>query len=317
MITTTGLTRTFKVKNEVVHAVRGIDIKVEEGEFVAFLGPNGAGKSTSLRMLTTLLQPTSGSASVVGRDIRTDAVEIRKNIGYIGQGNGSGNEIRVLDELATHARYYGMGHRQARARARELIEIMNLQGLEKRVAERLSGGQRRRVDIALGLMHSPQLLFLDEPSSGLDPHNRAMVWKHIRTLHEGGMTMFLTTHYLDEADQLADRVIIVDGGRVIADDTPERLKADQAGDLITFTTENEADAVIVAHHAERVTLRDHVTVEGNQARVRVAHGDELLPGFLRHIDALGIQVRGVTLDRPTLDDVFLSITGRSLEEADA
>ncbi|MEV2250812.1 ATP-binding cassette domain-containing protein [Streptomyces sp. NPDC050147] len=317
MITASGLSRTFKVKDGAVHAVRSLDLEVAEGEFVAFLGPNGAGKSTSLRMLTTLLPPTSGRASVVGRDIRTDAVEIRKNIGYIGQGNGSGNEIRVVDELTSHARYYGMNRRTARARAHELIEAMGLKGMEKRVAERLSGGQRRRVDIALGLMHSPRLLFLDEPSSGLDPHNRAMVWEHIRGLHRDGMTMFLTTHYLDEADQLADRVIVVDQGRVIADDTPERLKADQAGDLITFTTHDDADAVLVAHHAERVTTRERVTVDGNRVRVRVAHGDELIPGFLRHLDALEIKVRGVTLDQPTLDDVFLSITGRSLEEADA
>ncbi|MEU5158451.1 ATP-binding cassette domain-containing protein [Streptomyces sp. NPDC020875] len=316
MIRARGLSRTFTVKQEVVHAVRGIDLDVDEGEFIAFLGPNGAGKSTSLRMLTTLLTPTSGTARVVGHDIAEEPVQVRRKIGYIGQGNGSGNEIRIGDELVSHARYYGLSRRQARQRAAELISAMGLEGLENRVAERLSGGQRRRVDIALGLMHSPRLLFLDEPSSGLDPHNRARVWEYVRGLHQQGMTMFLTTHYLDEADQLANRVIIVDKGRVVADGSPDRLKADQAGDLMTLVLAEEDEAALTAVHAERMTASDRITVDGKRVEIRVAHGDELLPGFLLALDAAGAKVTSATLTRPTLDDVFLALTGRSLEEAD-
>jgi ABC-2 type transport system ATP-binding protein len=218
IISARGLTRAFGD----VEAVRGLDLEVREGELVAFLGPNGAGKSTSLRMLTTLLAPTSGSAVVAGHDVVREPEGVRRQIGYVGQGNGAGQQHRVRDELITQARAYGAPPE----RADELLEALELEELADRKAMTLSGGQRRRLDVALGLVHRPRLLFLDEPSTGLDPQSRAHLWEHILGVREQtGMTIFVTTHYLDEADAMAERVLVMDHGRVIADDTPETLKA--------------------------------------------------------------------------------------------
>ena len=336
MIHTRGLTRHFRVKGEVVEAVRGIDIDVEEGELVAFLGPNGAGKSTSLRMLTTLLPPTAGTAIVAGCDIRTDPLGARRRIGYIGQGRGSGDQFRVRDELVFQGRFHGLSRAAARPRADELLATLGLEAVATRVASTLSGGQRRRLDIALGLMHRPELLFLDEPSTGLDPHNRANLWEHIRRLREEhGTTIFLTTHYLDEADTMAERVMIIDHGRVIADDTPERLKSDLAGDRITVTVGKGEDAR-AAEIAARIPTAHEITT-GRQApdaagpsaapqegpdegadtvTFRVKNGPAVLPELVRALDAAGLWTVATEVRRPTLDDVFLALTGRSLRESD-
>jgi len=227
MIRARGLTRHFAVKGgERVEAVRGVDLDVAAGELVAFLGPNGAGKSTTLRMLTTLLPPTAGTATIAGHDIRTDPAGARRRIGYIGQGHGAGDYFRVLDELVTQGRLYGLTRKDAKVRAGELLAVLDLEPLATRAVATLSGGQRRRLDIAIGLVHRPPLLFLDEPSTGLDPQNRANLAGIVRRLHaEFATTVFLTTHYLDEADAIAERVIVIDHGRVIADDNPAALKA--------------------------------------------------------------------------------------------
>ncbi|MFM9274268.1 ABC transporter ATP-binding protein, partial [Pseudarthrobacter sp. NKDBFgelt] len=233
MIHTDKLAKTFTVKKETVEAVKGVDIDVAPGELVAFLGPNGAGKSTTLRMLTTLLTPSSGTARVAGVDVTADPAGVRARIGYIGQGNGGGHSFRVIDELVMQGRFYGMNSADALARARELLQSLDLADLAKRTVIKLSGGQRRRMDVALGLMHSPRLLFLDEPSTGMDPQNRANLWEHImRMREEHGTTIVLTTHYMDEADSMSERVIIIDHGTIIADDTAARLKANLAGDLL-------------------------------------------------------------------------------------
>lgn len=230
MITAENLTKSFRSGDETVDAVRGIDLQVAPGELVAFLGPNGAGKSTTLRMLTTLLPPTGGRARVAGFDVGGQPGEVRRRIGYVGQGNGAGHTQRVRDELVTQGRCYGISWDQSRARADELLTQLELTDLAGRKTSALSGGQRRRLDVALGLVHRPQLLFLDEPSTGLDPQSRANLWHHILRLREQtGMTIFLTTHYLDEADTMAERVMVMDEGRVIADDTAAGLKADLAG----------------------------------------------------------------------------------------
>ena len=227
MIHARGLTRNFRLRRgENVEAVRGIDLDVRPGELVAFLGPNGAGKSTTLRMLTTLLPPTAGTATVAGCDIRTDPAGARRRIGYIGQGHGAGDYYRVRDELVTQGRLYGLTRKDAGSRADELLETLDLEPLATRMASTLSGGQRRRLDIAIGLVHRPPLLFLDEPSTGLDPQNRANLAEIVRRLRdEFATTVFLTTHYLQEADALAERVIVIDHGRVIADDSPAVLKS--------------------------------------------------------------------------------------------
>jgi ABC-2 type transport system ATP-binding protein len=315
MIHTRGLTRHFKVKAETVEAVRGIDIEVQEGELVAFLGPNGAGKSTSLRMLTTLLPPTSGSATVVGCDVLADPAGVRQRIGYVGQGTGGGQGHRVEDELLTQGECYGMSRAESRKRAAELLASLELEPLAKRTISTLSGGQKRRLDVALGLVHRPELLFLDEPSTGLDPHNRANLWEHIMRLRkEHGTTIFLTTHYLEEADTMAERVLVIDHGQVIADDTPARLKDNLAGDHITVTTRDEADAKRTVEIAERITSPHQITNGATTVSLRVSKGTALLPDFLRALDSAEVRVLTAEVKRPTLDDVFLALTGRSLRE---
>lgn len=318
IIQTHSLTRTFKVKKETIEAVRGIDIEVRDGEMVALLGPNGAGKSTTLRMLTTLLLPTAGTAIVAGCDVARDPAGVRRRIGYIGQGNGAHHAQRVRDELVSQGRCYGLSRVESRRRADELLVTLDLAALATRATGTLSGGQMRRLDIALGLVHRPELLFLDEPSTGLDPHNRANLWEHIlRLRREHGTTIFLTTHYLDEADSMAERVLIVDHGRVIADDTPAKLKADLAGDRLLLTLRDEAAAGCAAAIAERLPSVHAVTVAALTVEVRATDGPATLPDLLRVLDAAGVCALAAEVKRPTLDDVFLALTGRSLREADA
>ncbi|QBI55166.1 ATP-binding cassette domain-containing protein [Streptomonospora litoralis] len=317
MIHTRELARTFQVKGGTVEAVRGIDLDVEAGELIAFLGPNGAGKSTSLRMLTTLLLPTSGSATVAGFDVVADPHGVRRRIGYVGQGHSAGPGQRVAEELVNQGRLYGLGKDQAQARAAELLADLELQGLEKRETSRLSGGQQRRLDIAMGLIHRPELLFLDEPSTGLDPHSRANLWEHLARLREVyGTTILFSTHYLDEADTTAERVIVVDHGSIIADGTPDELKGKVSGDLVSLETASEQDARAAAQAVEAVSSAHSVDVAEATVRMRVDRGDAVLPEVLRALDARGQELRTVQVQRPSLDDVFLTLTGRSLREAD-
>jgi ABC-2 type transport system ATP-binding protein len=316
MIQTTGLTRHFTVRKDTVEAVTALDMHVETGELVALLGPNGAGKSTTLRMLTTLLAPTSGTARVAGFDVTADQRAVRSRIGYIGQGNGAGHSQRGRDELVSQGRAYGMSAADSRKRAAELIESLDLGSVADRVVSSLSGGQRRRLDIAMGLIHAPDLLFLDEPSTGLDPQNRANLQEHIRRLRaEHGTTIVLTTHYLEEADQLAERVIVIDHGRKIADDTPARLKADHASDRITLTFDTAVLAErVTAHHALGIAEGARVRQTGSQVVIEVDGGAQIAPKLLRGLDDALIEVASVEVARPTLDDVFLNLTGRTLRE---
>ncbi|ADD41153.1 ATP-binding cassette domain-containing protein [Stackebrandtia nassauensis] len=317
MIHTRGLARSFKAKKTTVEAVKGVDIDVNEGELVAFLGPNGAGKSTTLRMLTTLLRPTRGSARVAGHDVLTDPLKVRQNIGYIGQGNSAGHAHRVLDELVSQGSFYGMPRAKARVRGTELLAALDLSDLAKRAGMTLSGGQRRRVDIALGMMHHPRLLFLDEPSTGLDPQNRANLADEIRRLRsEFGMTIFLTTHYLEEADQLAERVLIIDHGAVIASGTPSELKATLAGDRIDLGFAEADTAATAAARCEGFAGVKEVTLTGTRLNLAVGEGESTLPRLLRHLDADGITVTTANVHIPTLDDVFLALTGRTLRDED-
>lgn len=312
MIHTRGLTKTFTRKKEPVEAVKQIDIDIERGELVAFLGPNGAGKSTTLRMLTSLLTPTSGTAQVAGHDVIRFPARVRANIGYIGQGNGGGFSYRVLDELHNQGRFYGLPAQDYRARAADLMAALDLDGLGKRTVESLSGGQRRRLDVAMGLMNHPPLLFLDEPTTGLDPHSRANLWEHIAAMREQyGMTMVLTTHYLDEADSVAERVVVIDHGTIIADASPDSLKRDHADDVIMVTV--EADAAEVG--AVLVEADVQPAVNGAvAATVHSSRGDEQLPVVIEQLRQAGLSVTSADLKRASLDDVFLNLTGRSLRE---
>ena len=312
MIHTEGLTRHFTVNKERVEAVRGIDLDVAEGELVALLGPNGAGKSTTLRMLTSLLPPTAGTAMVAGRSVTEDPAGVRKRIGYVGQGNGAGHYYRVIDELLMQGRFYGMGRHESKQRAEELLDGLDLRDLAKRTVMTLSGGQRRRLDIAMGLMHQPRLMFLDEPSTGMDPQNRANLWEHIlRMRAEHDTTIVLTTHYLEEADAMAERIVVIDNGLVIADDTGTNLKARLAGDRITLTV---APADVEKTRRLLADNGTEVAADGTSISARVDRGPELLPILLRQADAAGLAVLAARLRQPTLDDVFLNLTGRSLRE---
>ncbi|WP_246363533.1 ABC transporter ATP-binding protein [Nonomuraea rhodomycinica] len=223
LIETQGLTKTFK---NGVQAVKGVDITVEAGQIVGFLGPNGAGKSTTMRMLTTLLAPTSGSATVAGHDLLADPAGVRRRIGYVSQSGGVNLAAPPAGDLVLQAMLYGMDRARARERVAEVLALLELTGMEHLPGGALSGGQRRRFDLAFGLLHRPPLLFLDEPTTGLDPQSRAHLWDHIRALRaDHGMTVFLTTHYLDEADALCDRLLIIDDGRIVAEGAPAELKA--------------------------------------------------------------------------------------------
>jgi ABC-2 type transport system ATP-binding protein len=319
MITARGLERRFRRKGRTggeVHAVKGVDLDVEAGELVGFLGPNGAGKTTTLRMLTTLLKPTAGTATVGGCDLLSDPLGVRKRIGYVAQGGGSAPESKVADELELQGRLYRMSKADAIARGAELAEQLDLTGLDQRLTKTLSGGQRRRLDIALGLIHSPGLVFLDEPSTGLDPQSRANLWEHIRRLRaDQGVTVFLTTHYLDEADALSDRLIVIDDGRIVAEGAPDALKARVNGDRVEVGVEPE-QATDAAEIAGRLPGARELSVDGGEVRFRVPRGDVALPELLRALDAKNIAMLSVQVHRPTLDDVFLTLTGRSLREAE-
>ncbi|MDT0328916.1 ATP-binding cassette domain-containing protein [Nocardiopsis lambiniae] len=318
MIRTRDLTKHFRVGRETLEAVRGIDIDIAAGELVALLGPNGAGKSTTLRMLTTLLEPTSGTAVVAGRDVLTEPAEVRRRIGFVGQGHGAGEDQRAGEELYTQGLLYGLDRATARRRTADLLDMLELSGTTDREVTKLSGGQRRRLDIAMGLVHEPPLLFLDEPSTGLDPHSRANLWEHVTRLRERtGTTIVLTTHYLDEADEAAERILVIDHGRVIADGTADELKGGVSGDLVTFTVADETAAPTGAKIAGNLSGAGEVEIvtgRETEVRLRVERGDTVLPDLLRALDSAGVPLASVRVQRPTLDDVFLTLTGRSLRE---
>ncbi|GAA3854705.1 ABC transporter ATP-binding protein [Streptomyces sedi] len=229
ILSTHDLALTFPTKKGPVEAVRGIDLTVEQGEILGFLGPNGAGKSTTLRMLTTLLPPTRGTATVAGHDLATEPRAVRRKIGYVAQSGGLDPQERVRSELVLQGRFYRLSRAEAEARAEELAVDLDLTELLDRTCAELSGGQRRRLDIAMALTHRPALLFLDEPTTGLDPGSRADLWQLVRRIRDEGTTVFLTTHYLDEADALADRLVVVDHGEIVAEGTPRALKERYGG----------------------------------------------------------------------------------------
>ncbi len=312
------LARTFKSRRRTVEAVRGVDLTVKQGEIVGFLGPNGAGKTTTLRMLTTLLRPTAGTAIVAGCDLLRDPLGVRRRIGYVPQAigqtaGGTDPSCLVSEEMAIQGRVYGLSGAQVAERAKLLTEQLDLTGLEDRLVKTLSGGQRRRLEIALGLIHSPVVVFLDEPTTGLDPQSRSNLWDHIRALRERlGTTVFLTTHYLEEADVLCDRVLVIDHGKIIAEGVPEELKRRISGDVVTLTVSGSPE------RAESILARQpgvrEIAIDGRAVRMTVEQGEEALPGMLRALDGEGIKMASIQLARPTLDDVFLTLTGRSLRD---
>jgi len=319
MIHARGLARTFDTKRGrekvAVKAVAGVDIDVEEGEIVGFLGPNGAGKTTTLRMLTTLLKPTTGTATVAGYDLARDPINVRKSIGYVSQSGSTASEARAGEEIVDHGLLYGITAEQATRRGKELFEQLDLDGMWTRQPKTMSGGQRRRLDIAMGLVHDPKLVFLDEPTTGLDPQARANLWTHISDLRtKRGSTVFLTTHYLDEADALCDRILVIDHGSIVASDTPDALKRQVAGDLIELVLHDQAHVGVAAEQLSRLAGAE-AEVRDRVVSVRVPSAGSELPPLLRALDAAGVELAAIEVRRPTLDDVFLTMTGRSLRES--
>ncbi|SNS64919.1 ABC-2 type transport system ATP-binding protein [Streptosporangium subroseum] len=312
-----GLRKTFTAKRgrgrtEEVEAVRGIDLAVDEGEVFACLGPNGAGKTTTVRMLATFTAPTSGTARVAGHDVVNEAGKVREKIGYVSQAGGVDDNAPGRESLLLAARITGLSRKQALVRADELLETFSLTEIANRPAKTLSGGQKRRFALAIGLVNRPPLIFLDEPTTGLDPQNRANLWDEVRALRDQGTSVLLTTHYLDEADALCDRLVIIDHGLIVAEGTPGELKKEVAGDVVTLRIDDQAAA------QELLSAQPYIKetqAEGDALRAYLDDGEHNLPALLRALEAGGLAIRSISLDRATLDDVFLRHTGRSLRDA--
>ena len=311
----TGLRKAFQTKGGRVEALRGVDLSVASGQIYGFLGPNGAGKTTAMRILTTLLQADSGEVLVAGLDVRRHPAEVRRRIGYVGQRGGADLDATGLENLVLQGRLYGMGRAETEGRAGELIELLDLTAFSRRIARTYSGGQRRRLEVALGIMHRPDVLFLDEPTLGLDPQNRANLWDQLRRLRDTGTTVLLTTHYLDEADQLSDRVAIIDNGLVVAEGTPEELKKRYPVGVTITPRAGIADLASVAAELGREPVVREAFIDGGDIRVDIGSATTGMAAIFDLLRARGVDVLGVSLREPSLDDVFLHETGRSLRDA--
>ncbi len=310
-IETRALKRTFKGQ---VEAVRGVDLTVARGEVFGFLGSNGAGKTTMVRMLCTLLPPSAGNAAVVGIDVVADPSAVRRRIGVALQEIGldpvqSGREL-----LELQCGLYGIPRAQARVRATELLELVGLTDAADRRTKTYSGGMKRRLDLASALVHSPEVLFLDEPTTGLDPSSRRTIWDEVRRINAGGTTVFLTTQYLEEADQLCDRLAIIDAGTIVAEGTPEQLKAEMGRDVVTLAL-GDADATATERAVHRLIGLERVVAEPDALALYVDNGAGVIAEIVRLLEADGIRISAINLSRPSLDDVFLQATGRRLEGA--
>ena len=309
-----GLTKSFGE----VRALRGIDLSVPRGTVLGVLGPNGAGKTTAVRILTTLLRPDGGRAVVEGHDVVREAAAVRRAIGLSGQSAAIQEELTGRENLEIIGRLYHLSWPVARSRATELLAQFDLVDAADRPAKNFSGGMQRRLDLAASLVGRPQVLFLDEPTTGLDPRSRLGMWDIIRTLVAGGTTLLLTTQYLDEADELADEIVVIDHGLVIAAGTAEELKGRVGGDVLEFTVPDRArvdDAVLAI--AKVGEGEAHVDKETGVINVGVGgRGSEALIEAVRGLDGAGVQTHGLALRRPSLDDVFLALTGHAAEDED-
>jgi ABC-2 type transport system ATP-binding protein len=304
-----SLRRTFKGG---IDAVRDIDLSVSPGEVFGFLGPNGAGKTTTVRMLCTLLPPTAGSARVAGIDVVEDPAEVRRRIGVALQEIGLDPVQTGRELLELQCGLYGITGRRGRARATELLELVGLSEAADRRTKTYSGGMKRRLDLASALVHSPDVLFLDEPTNGLDPASRLTIWEEVRRINAGGATVFLTTQYLEEADKLCDRLAIIDEGTIVAGGTPERLKAEMGHDVVSVSL-NGADVRATEAALTGLPGLERVVSEQHALALYVEDGASSIAEIVRRLDRDEIRVGAISVARPSLDDVFLKATGRRLE----
>jgi ABC-2 type transport system ATP-binding protein len=293
-----------------VQALDGVSFRVRSGEVFGLLGPNGAGKSTTVKVLATLTKPNSGRAEVAGRDVVREPDEVRRSIGYVPQSSGVDRDATGRENLQLQGRIQGMSGRELEERVNELLDLLGIADAADRVVRGYSGGMKRRLDVALGLVHRPRVLFLDEPTTGLDPEARASMWAELERLAEGeALTILLTTHYMEEADQLADRLAIVSRGRVVGEGTPEELKHSLRGDAVEIELSDgqagDAESIVAALEGVH-----EASADGRKLRSRVASGARAIPTILSALEARGIGVESVTTHRPSLDDVYLHYTGR-------
>jgi len=306
-----------KTYGDGTEALQGISFSIQEGEFFGFLGPNGAGKSTTIKILITLLRATAGRARVFGFDIATQAESIRMLIGYAAQEVGVDDELTGRENLTLQGRLYHMEPAVLRKRVDELLDLVDLVADADRMAGSYSGGMRKRLDLATGLIHRPQLLFLDEPTTGLDPQNRAGIWAYLEELNKReGLSIFLTTHYLEEADRLCDRLAIIDHGRIIASGSPASLKAELGGDMISlaFRGNENAQRARAVEVLSGLSFVSGVNQDNGKLVLTAQHGGQSLPQILRALNDAGVDVVDLTLTSPTLDDVFLKYTGERIRE---
>ena len=326
MIEVSGLRKSYRSRRgrqaSTVDAVRGVDFSVRRAEIFGFLGPNGAGKSTTLRMLATLLRPDGGDATIAGADLRRDPGQVRKRIGFVAQSSGTYDNSTARRDLVLEARMYGASKPAAQTLAGAAIAAFQLEDFADRQIKTYSGGQRRRLDVALGVIHSPQVIFLDEPTAGLDPPSRARMWQEVRRLRDQGMTIFLTTHYLDEADTLCDRISIIDAGLIVAEGTPSDLKREISGDVVAVDlaaagTAGAPEPATILRASKVLTEQPYVesceTIE-HTLRLYVDSAATAIPQIMRALSGTGIEPGAIETRRPSLDDVFLAKTGRTLED---
>ena len=302
-----NLKKTIKTKQGNVEAVRDVSFKVNKGEIFGILGPNGAGKSTTILMLTTLLRITSGTAKINDLDVVKNDSEVRNKIGIALQDTGIDNLLTARELFYTTARLWGLSKSKSKDRTEEMLNLVGLTEAADRRVKTYSGGMKRRLDLGLSLVHKPEVLFLDEPTTGLDPGSRRVLWDEIKKLRDEGVTIILTTQYLEEADELANRISIIDEGLVVAEGTPDELKSSIGGDVITLTFRTDDDAI------KAQTIIENSDIEDNQIRVTVENGAEKIPNLLNQLVSKDINVQSVSANKPSLDDVFLKVTGYRLE----
>ena len=307
-----ALRKSFPGRKAAIEAVRGISLTMVAGEIVGLLGPNGAGKTTCLRMLATLITPDGGDATIAGASLRGDLNAVRRLIGYVAQGGTSWDEVSAREELILQARFYGFGKAEAGRRAVAAIAAFRMEEFADRRCKTYSGGQRRRLDVALGTVHDPQILLLDEPTVGLDPESRADVWDLVRRLRDQGTTILMTTHYLEEADALCDRISIMDRGKIVAEGTPDQIRHEIGADVVTVGV-NGVTREIASLLGTQSYVRA-LEVGERSVRLHVDAGASAIPQIIRVLENAGLRTDFVDLRRPSLDDAFMAMTGRSLSD---